>query len=229
MSLEEMMELALSGKNTDFHQELLSAFYSGFPMENLRPLLVSGDPEILGLGSYLIYELGPRARSLLDVIVPLLNNESPRVRADAIIALQECATRFDTQALGRIIELLNDIDPFVQRIAMRFVQACEHGMLLSGVITAADSNPGTIFAELPGYLIQKVFYSYISVPVSADTLERLLSHADPDAVRFGVGLATRPREFVDETFIDMAAHIEDEECRNVLESARGDALRTSKG
>jgi len=89
-------------------------------------------------------------------------------------------------------------------------------MLISGVVSAGNSNPGTIFAELPDHLIQTVFRWHKQVPVSADNLEILLSHDNPVAVRLGVGLATRPRQIVDETFIEMATHIKDEECRNVL-------------
>jgi hypothetical protein len=216
MSPEKMIKLVMSGKDSDFSQELWSAFENGFPIENLRPLLVSDDQKVLGLGTYLIYELGEKVRCLLEDIVPLLGNENPQIRGDAVIALGECATKFDTLALGKIIELLADTDPFVQRIVMRFIQSCERNMLNVGVFKAAEMNPNTTFSELPKYLTETIFHLRSDAPVSAQTLEKLLSHSNPIAIRFGVGLATRPRQIVDETFIDMAIHIEDEECRNVL-------------
>ncbi|MCP5087959.1 MAG: hypothetical protein GY952_14290 [Rhodobacteraceae bacterium] len=220
MSPEKMIELVMSGKDSDFCQELCSAFWNGFPMENLRPLLVSTDPEILSLGSYIIYELGAKARCLLDDIVPHLDNEDAEIRANAIIALGECATKFDKSAIGKIIEMLDDPDSFVQRIAMRFVQSCDRGMLNVGIFQAAKMNPGTVFEELPGYLGETFFHIYQPVPISAEILENLLSHESPVAKRFGVGLATRPRLIVDESFIDLAAQIEEEECCNIVAWAR---------
>ena len=91
----------MTGKETEFSEELCSAFWNGFPNENLRPMLVSNNPEILSLAAYLIYELGAKVRCLLDDIIPLLGNEDPQIRASAVIALGECATKFDTIALGR--------------------------------------------------------------------------------------------------------------------------------
>ena len=206
----------MSGKGSDFSQELCSAFWKGFPIENLRPLILAKDPDILSLGAYLIYELGAKVRPLIDDIIPLLDNSEPEIRANAIIALEECATKFDNFALGKIIELLGDPDSFVQRIAMRFVQSCERSLLQAGVLNAARRNPDTIFDMIPIALFRRGR----SVPVSADTLRMLLSHSHPVAQRFGVGLATRPRQIVDEGFIDLAEQIEDRECRNLVRWAR---------
>jgi len=206
----------MSGEDTDFSQELWAAFANGFPIDNLKPLLTSTDQKILGLGAYLIYELGAKARPLLDDIVPLLKNSDPQIRGSAIIAIEECATKFDTHALGKVMESLNDPDPFVQRITMRFIQSCERNVLEVGIRKAAEMNPGTIFEELPGYLSKTVFCFRRLVPVSAEILESLLTHEDPVANRFGVGLATRPRLIVDVNFVTLASQLEDKECRNLV-------------
>ncbi len=210
----------MSGKETDFSQELVSAFRNSFPIENLRPLLVSDDPAILSLGSYIIYELGPKARCLIDDIVPHLGNSDPQIRGTAIIVLKECATKFDAFALGKVIKLLDDPDPFVQRIAMFFVQSCERAMLDVGVLKTAEMYPGTIFEELPNYLGKTIFRLRRARPVSVEILRELLSDESPVANRFGVGLATRPRLVVDESFIALAAQVDDKECRNVLKWSR---------
>ncbi len=63
MSPEKMIELAMSGKDSGFAPDLWRAVRNGVPIENLRPLLVSNNQEIVALGSYLIYELDVQARS----------------------------------------------------------------------------------------------------------------------------------------------------------------------
>jgi hypothetical protein len=217
MSPEEMIALVMAGDERCFGQELYGAFRKGFPIENLRPMLRSSDPEILGFGSYLVYELGARARGVIDDIVPLLESEYPQVRSDAMIALMGCATRFEGTALGKIICLLDDPDPFVQRGAMRFVQNCEDSQLAAGVFHASRHNPGTVFEDLPPFLGMKwPGHGNISVKGMA----KLLSHESPVAKRFGVGLAARPRMVVDDSLLEIAYKYDDEECRCVLDNAR---------
>lgn len=221
MSPEKMIELTLAGTKTDYSQELWSAFRNGFPIENLRPLLVSKNPEVTDLGAYLIYELGADVRCLLTDIVPLLDNADPQIRGSAVIALQECATKFDTTALGKVIELLDDPDPFVHRIVMRFIQYCEVGMLIAGVNEAAVTQKGTIFEQFP-----RIIGSFFSRRANqsstglADVIDRLLRHENPVANRLGVGLATRPRLVADENLIDLAECVAEEECRNIVKWAR---------
>lgn len=210
----------MAGEKTDFSQELWAAFRSGFPIENLRPFLVSGNQEVVSLGSYLIYELGATARCLLDDIVPLLKNDDPQVRGSTIVALGECATKFDFLALGKVIEMLNDHEPFVQRITMRFIQSCERSMLNVGVVEAAKMNPSTVFSDFPSYLGNSALGLGRVIPISAENLRKLLSHTDLVANRFGVALATRPRMIVDEAFISLATKVDDEECQNIVKWSR---------
>lgn len=211
----------MTGKVTEFSQELCLAFWNGFPIENLRPMLVSSNPEILSLAAYLIYELGAKVRCLLDDIVPLLDHEDPQIRTSAVIALGKCATKFDTIALGKVIELLDDPDPFVHRIVMRFIQYCEVGMLIAGINEAAATKKGTVFEQFP-----RVISSFFSRRANRSSsglpniLKWLLSHENPIANRLGVGLATRPRLIADENLIDLAERVEEEECRNVVKWAR---------
>lgn len=220
MSPEKMFGIVLAGTDQDFSQELLAAFQNRFPIDYLRLLLRSEKPETLGLGSYLIYELGAKARGLLEDIVPLLSNRDPQIRGDAINALKDCMTKFDALALGKVLEKLADPDPFVQRTAMRFVQSCEQSLLVTGVFRAAEMNPGTVFEELPGFITKTTFSLRRSVPVTSHTLVRLLRHQSPVARRFGAALATRPRFIVDETYLDLASDMDEKECRNLVAWAR---------
>ncbi|WP_233270509.1 hypothetical protein [Chachezhania sediminis] len=217
MTPEEMIQLVVSGSEDDYSQELNSAFHNGFPIEHLKPLLTSKNIEIQGLGSHLAYELGPKVRPLLEEIVPLLESERPQIRSDAIIILLDCATRFDAEPLGKVFCLLDDPDPFVQRGAMRFVQHCERAELNVGINAAARLCPGTVFEDFPRFL-GKDFYNYR--PISRAILRQLLLHESVVAKRLAVGLASRPRQVVDKTFLDLVSEATEEECQNVLLWAR---------
>jgi len=219
MSPEEMMTLVLSGSEQDFSQELWKAFLNGFPMDNLQKLLRSEEAEVLNLGVYLVYELGARARCLIDDIVPILNNDDAQNRGSVIIALQECVTKFDEVVLGKLVEGLADYDPFVQRMAMGFVQSCDRGLLDIGVHKAANDNPNSVFSEFPECLVKRIFRMYRVMPISKEVLVKLASHENPIANRFGAGLAARPRMIVDEGFLDLI-NPDDEECRSLAASAR---------
>ena len=220
MSPEKMIELVLTGEEYEFSQELCEAFWNGFPVENLRPLLASPSLRVQALGSYLVYELGGKARPLLDDIVSNLEHSDAQIRADAINCLADCVTKFDTDLAGRLVLMLADEDPFVQRIAMKFVQYCDRSVLNAGVLNAAKTASDTVFKEFPRCIGERPIGAWSALPVCVNSLARLTHHESPIARRFGVALAARPRLIVDETFLDIAAVVADDGCDVFIEAAR---------
>ena len=124
----------------------------------------------------------------------------------------------------KVIELLDDPDPFVHRIVMRFIQYVEVDMLIAGINEAAVTKKGTVFEQFPrvisNFFSRRANQSPSGLP---NLLEGLLSHENPITNRLGVGLATRPRLIADENLIDLAERVEEEECRNVVKWARKSA------
>jgi hypothetical protein len=209
MSPDEMIRHALSdGYKGEFSQELYSAFCSGYPIENLQPLLTSNSINAVRTGAYLVYELGGLARPLVREIEALLDNPEPQIKSDAIIALRDCATtKANASALGKIILLLGDADSFVQRGVMAFVHACRLSQLELGTAEANKISPDSVFGVLA---------EAIKRPVSRDTIKALIEHPEPIAKRFGVGLAARPRDVVDLDFLKIAESWNDAEALEFL-------------
>jgi len=220
MSPEEMMSRALADDyDGSFTQELYSAFYNGFPIENLRPLLASTNKETQSLGVYLVYELGERLYPLVAEITDLLENESPSFRFDAIIALTECTTKDDAAALGQVIFCFDDHDTFVHRGVIQFVQKAKQWQLRLGVNEAARLRPDGVFGELPKILFATTRSGCVPW---VDKIKTFLNHSDPIARRFGVALALRPRSIVDWNLLDLAEVVDEEECQNKIKWARED-------
>jgi hypothetical protein len=209
MSPDEMIRQVLSdGYKGEFSHELYLAFYRGYPIENLRPLLTSKVPNVVALGSYLVYELGRIARPLVREIEALLDNPEPQIKSDAMIALLDCAiTKDDRQALGKIMLLLGDEDSFVQRGAMAFVQHCSPGQLQLGAAEAMIMRPDSVFAALSEVL---------KFPIDGNSIKSLIEKSDPIAKRFGVGLAMKARHVVDADFLEIAQTWDDEEARGLI-------------
>lgn len=204
MTPENMIRNLLSGKYGNYSQELYGAFYKGFPIENLRPLLTSDEPEAVSTGSYLVYELGAIARPLVKEIAALLDNPEPQVRSDAIIALRECAGKEDGLALGNIFLKLDDPDPFVRRGAMGYVRYSSVWQLKIAITEAGRMRPSTIFGEF-----SKNPLRYIRA--SKDQLEKLITNPNSIARRFGVGIACRAKLVIDKNYLDVADNCDDEE------------------
>ena len=214
MSPSKLIENALSGEYVpDIGQELLKAFGQGFSVIKLRPLLRSTRPEVRGLGSYLAYELGEKCRPLLNDIVRLLDDENSQIRADAINTLSECITKFDEHALGRIISLLDDPDPFVQRQVIRSIQICGTSELNVGIHSAAAMNPKTVFVRFP-----KLIGGWR--PISRRQIEKLWRSENPIARRLAVGMATRPRLVVDDSFLELVEGTDNSEFQMLTQDAR---------
>jgi len=54
--------------------ELLEQFHDGAPLEYLRPLLLSPDPQLASSGAWIASELGVQGKCLLDVMANLLGH-----------------------------------------------------------------------------------------------------------------------------------------------------------
>ena len=66
---------------------LLREFHRGYPVVNLRRLLVSGRDIPIGAGAFISAELGESAKEVLDDVAALASHPSPRVRGDVIGAI----------------------------------------------------------------------------------------------------------------------------------------------
>ncbi len=64
--------------------DLLTAFETGHPLDDLRPLLHHPDREVVGTGAFILSELGITGRPLRDELPRLLAHPSSYVRIEAV-------------------------------------------------------------------------------------------------------------------------------------------------
>lgn len=192
--------------------ELLSAFWNGYPLENLRRLLV---PATIGSAAFIAAELGQKIRPLLKEVAALTADESVRVRMDAIIAISHCTTWEDGWAVAKIVGALGDSHERVRWMASRALRYMDSSPLTAGLKYLHSEDPDSVLGSL-----NSAFVTIERHRKSAGAaLEQLLRHEDPIARRFGAAIAVRPRLFIDPAFVALAASVRDEEILKVVREA----------
>ncbi|MER9831152.1 hypothetical protein NKJ51_22685 [Mesorhizobium sp. M0134] len=203
---------------------LQSAFGKGFPLENLRPLLTSGNLHTQAAAVFLPAEAGSKISYKMNCVVAeiadLLDSESSGIRFDAIEALLGCTTPADGAILGRVMLRLDDGHAGVRWRVVQFICFAERWQLRLAVENAAALRPDSAFTTLVNA------YGHYIMP-SAKDLPRLL--ANPDAVlrRFAAAVAIRPREVIVERFVAMAEQSDDAEIRQIAADCRKGYLRAT--
>lgn len=201
---------------------LLSEFKKGFPIENLRPLLVSSNVHTQATAAFITAEMGFRLSFKLNCVVAevtdLLDSKNSRTRFDAIEALGNCTTPADGTLLGRIMLRLDDEHAGVRWKVAQFICFAQRWQLRLAVENAAALRPGSAFE-----ILASAHGQYL-MP-TAKKVRWLLDHPDALVRRFGAAVAVRPREVVDERFVALAEHSGDAEVREIAASCRQGYLR----
>ena len=216
MTLDEIVSKYLEPgfeHDSSLSNELYRILHREFPIEGFRRLLTAKSDVAIGAAGFFVNEFGYKMHSFVKEITDLLDHKSPQIRFDAILGLRDCTTQADGEALGRVLLLLDDPDPFVHRGVMKFIQYSERWQLRAAVLRAAKLRPGTVFEE---FRAEAGRFS----PITARKVRKFIEHPDAIARRFGVGLAVRPREVVDERFLKIAERCNDEEGLLTLQQAR---------
>ena len=200
---------------------LQSEFHKGFPLENLRPLLTSGNLYTQAAAAYLVSEsprLSYKMNCVVAEIADLLDSESSGIRFDAIDALRGCTTPADGTILGRLMLRLDDEHAGVRWRVVQFICFAERWQLRLAVENAAALRPDSAFKTLISA------YGHYVMPGAKD-LPRLLAHPDAVLRRFAAAVAIRPREVIVERFVAMVEQSDDEEIRKIAEDCRQGFLR----
>jgi hypothetical protein len=216
MTPDEMVEKLLdpSSDTNDgvLVNDLLGEFWRGYPIENLRRLLV---PANIGDAAFLISELGQKVRPLVREVADLLEHESARIRFDAISALSQCTTWEDGWAVAKIIRALGDPHDGVRWMACKALRYMEGSQLHAGLDYLHSHEPASVFATF-----RNAFLAIERRPKKATaTLEKLLGSDEPIARRFGAAMVVRPRLFIDPAFVALAASVEDAEVAKLVGDA----------
>lgn len=130
---KQLVDRISRGDDGALANELLSEFFSGHPIEDLKPLLASSDERVVKTAAWLASELGEKASRIIDSITPLLHSPSKQARFFAIDAVLVCATQQQAAAIADAIALLVDAEPAVRWKAAGFVAKASLGQLAASV------------------------------------------------------------------------------------------------
>lgn len=196
-------------------------FYEGFPIENLRPLLISSSEKVLCRGAFLANELGWKARALTQEIAALMDCSNAGIRYDAIGALRACTTSQDGEILGKLLQHLEDPNRSVRWRVVEFVRLAGSKQLAASIRNAASQRPDTIYAEISETLRW-------SMRVTEAELRQMAGHRDPAVRLFSAGMALRPRSIIDEKFAEIVLETGEPELSDLISEAfRMHAIPTS--
>jgi hypothetical protein len=137
---DELLQRVLSGDEETAANELLEAFFRGYPVERLNLLLRSDNGSAVRAGAWIASELGAKAAALLPQIASVLEHESRYVRFFAIDAVLAIATEADGSAVASAIERIHDDDQAVRWKALQLLAKASNEQLVSAVPFLSEGN-----------------------------------------------------------------------------------------
>lgn len=131
---DRLINRLLQGGNGTTANELLKEFFSGYPVENLRPLLASEEESVVKAAAWLFSELGREAAPIFDAVVPLLAHESKYVRFFSIDVVLVCGADREGKAIARAIALLLDAEDAVRWKSLVFIAKASRDQLAASLV-----------------------------------------------------------------------------------------------
>ncbi|CAA9361405.1 MAG: hypothetical protein AVDCRST_MAG68-4473 [uncultured Gemmatimonadetes bacterium] len=112
---------------------LLTEFFSGHPVDELRQLLLSDDEGTARTGAWIASELGWRSRPLIGVLAQLLNHPSKYVRFYAIDSILAAGSAEHGEAISAAVQRVEDVDDAVRWKAINFIAQAAHDQLVASL------------------------------------------------------------------------------------------------
>lgn len=210
--VERLLDPSASEDDGRLVNDLLSEFWRGYPIENLRKLFAQ---QSMCDAAFLVSELGQKARPLLTEIVTLLTSDIARIRGDAIYALSQCTTWEDGWAVARVVEGLGDPHEGVRWTVGNALRYMGSSTLQAGLKYLRDQRPASHFATF-----ENAFLTIERRPAKAESaLQQLLDHDDPVVRRFGAAMCLRPRLVIDPARTALCEAAADPEIAEIARSA----------
>jgi hypothetical protein len=188
--------------------ELLSEFWHGYPITELRRLLTATGSSQVFTGVSLASELGEQGRPVFEYVIPLLWHPYEKVRYYAVDFVSATALPTDRAALATVLTLLDDPAASVRYAVIKFLFDVPPDILTALKKPPQDSR----LADGA----QQIGLSLITDAVDAHDLVRIRRGLDDDSSivrRFAVAAAARLVPF-DGTILEQAAHSSDGDLTN---------------
>jgi hypothetical protein len=121
--------------------DLLAEFHRGYPLENLRPLLLNDNTEIAKAGAWIASELGEKGEPLLNDVSPLLQHPDSRVRFSVIDCILLWADPSKGPELASVANLIGDPESRVRWKVMEFLSRATREQLAAALSYLETTNP----------------------------------------------------------------------------------------
>lgn len=130
-----------SGQVDVLSNDLVKEFHRGYPLLNLRPLLLSPDAMLVSAGVWIASELGEKGKPLLNDVSALLRHPEKDVRFEAINCLLVWATPSNPSELASVITLIDDPERSVRWKVMDFLARASKEQLRAGLSALQITEP----------------------------------------------------------------------------------------
>lgn len=120
--------------------DLLKAFFAGYPVDRLRLLLRSSNASAVRAGVWIASELGGDAAAMAQELPNLLDHAQTYVRFFAVDVALASATSQDGEALGKAVALIDDPEESVRWKVLHFLARASNEQLAAALpfITRED-------------------------------------------------------------------------------------------
>lgn len=163
---------------------LLTQFHRGAPLEYLRPLLLSRDPEVASSGAWIASELGEKGKPLLTVVTKLLEHPDKRVRFWSIDCLLLWAGPSNQSELAKIVRLIDDAEKAVRWKVMVFLSRASSEQLGAALAWFKREEP-----ESPNVIGLQWLLGSTGTDVEA--IEAMLQNTEPRLRKYAAVAAVR--------------------------------------
>ncbi|MEU1389588.1 MULTISPECIES: hypothetical protein [unclassified Nonomuraea] len=181
--------------------DLLNELFDGYPVENLRVLLRSGDDDAVQTGAWLLSELGEPAEPLLDEVPGLLAHPRAQVRFFAVEFVLLAADERHADVIAQTLALSRAADTAIRWKVLHFLAMASTEQLMAGLSRLADPEVGRLTAGLVASDTEDPDPGEVVAALEGD---------DPVARLFAAAIATRMAED-DPALLRLAARVGDEE------------------
>ncbi|MBB5082221.1 hypothetical protein [Nonomuraea endophytica] len=181
--------------------DLLDELFGGYPVENIRTLLRSGDDDAVQNGAWLLSELGERADELLDEVPGLLAHPRLQVRFFAVEFVLLATDERHGDVIAHVLTSSRDPDTAIRWKVLHFLATASTEQLMAGLSRLTDPEVGRLTAWLVA--------SDTEDPDPGEVVAGMEGE-DPVARLFAAAISTRMAED-DPALLRHAARVRDEE------------------
>jgi hypothetical protein len=207
--VQRLVEEPLSPRAEVMMNDLLSEFHRGYPLENLRPLLHSRDPNVVNVGAWIASELGEKGFPLLPDVLPLIHHPAKNVRFSIIDCILLWAT--DGAELSAVADLVNDPESGVRWKAMDFLSRATRDQLQAALSHLAEVEPNSTHVQGLQWLLGPD-------ASDADTVKAALQNESALLRKYAVVAASRMSK-ADREPLSYAASVKDPDVQNFAKSS----------